>query len=405
MEQKQVIFIIHTLAVGGAERQISSVASYLAQKGADVTIVLIDNAVISFELDSRVRVVCTNQAVYEVPSDNKAPCELFQMSNDSSPLYRLGRLAQKCRLHWNRAVHKKRAVIMEQEQFFLLHYARPLQSFLSQYPKATVISCMTIPNISTMMALQSLPNRAVFSDRTSPEYEYPPESPIVSLKHKYYPRAQAAIFQTPDARDYYTWLPETEKAIIPNFILGEQFPPRFEGERRKEIVNFCRLHPVKNIPLLIDAFAIVLARHPDYTLAVYGNGVIKEALQKRIDEKGLHDSITLHDTDPHIHEKIRDAAMFVSSSDREGISNSMLEAMAIGLPTICTDCPAGGARMTITPYKNGLLVPVGDVQAMANAMEELIDNPALCERLSLEAVHVKDTLTIEIIGEKWLQMI
>ena len=73
--------------------------------------------------------------------------------------------------------------------------------------------------------------------------------------------------------------------------------------------------------------------------------------------------------------------------------------------TICTDCPAGGARMTIQPYENGLLVPVGDVQAMASAMEELIDDPALCERLSREAVRIKDRLTIDIIGEKWLQMI
>lgn len=405
MEQKQVIFVIHTLAVGGAERQISSVAGYLAQQGVDVTIALIDDAMISFELDSRVKAVCINQAVYEIPPENKSPCELFRSNDHPSVLYRLGRLAEKCKLYWNRVVHKDCVAIEEQEQFFLLHYARPLHLFLSQYPNATVISCMTVPNISTMMALQTLPNRAVFSDRTSPAFEYPPDSPICALKRKYYPRAQAAVFQTPEARDYYTWLPKTEKVIIPNFIRGEQFPPRFEGERRHEIVNFCRMHAVKNLPLLIDAFEIVLAHHPDYTLGIYGDGSIKEQLQALIDEKGLGNAVTLHPADLHIHEKVRDAAMFVSSSDREGISNSMLEALAIGLPTICTDCPAGGARMTIQPYENGLLVPVGDVQAMASAMEELIDAPALCERLSREAVRIKDRLTIDIIGKKWLQMI
>ena len=67
--------------------------------------------------------------------------------------------------------------------------------------------------------------------------------------------------------------------------------------------------------------------------------------------------------------------MFVSSSDFEGISNSMLEALGMGLPVVVTDCPVGGARMVIKSGENGILVPVGDTQAMYEAMRSVLKDP------------------------------
>ena len=106
-----------------------------------------------------------------------------------------------------------------------------------------------------------------------------------------------------------------------------------------------------------------------------------------------------------IHSIIKDYAMFVSSSDFEGMSNSMLEAMAIGLPTICTDCPAGGARAVIKDHENGILVPVNDVQAMANAMKEIAGDSELAEKLSLNGTKLREELSVNKIVNQWMEII
>lgn len=394
--KQQILFVLHTLSVGGAERQLSSVANEMARRGAQVQILLIDAPTVLFDLHPAVRVVCVNQKATAATAENTAPCALFRMKK--AP--RLSAV-EKIRLSWAHLFDKKRAQYLEQEAYLKLSFALPLREYLAQYPDATVISCMTIPNLSTMMALQTLPNRAIFSDRTDPQTEYPPSSPYCRMKRRYYPRAQAAVFQTPQARDYYTFLPETKKYLIPNFIDGAKYPPRYTGQRRHVIVNFCRLQPVKNLPLLFDAFALLHGDAPDYRLEIYGEGAIRASLEQKIREMGMTQWITIHDFDLQIHEKIRDVAMFVSSSDREGISNSMLEAMAIGLPTVCTDCPAGGARMTIRDGENGLLVPVGDCRALYLAMKRLLEEEGLSERLSQNSVHIREELTLDRICGLW----
>jgi glycosyltransferase involved in cell wall biosynthesis len=135
------------------------------------------------------------------------------------------------------------------------------------------------------------------------------------------------------------------------------------------------LEKQKNLLLLIDAFALLYKEHPEYNLAIYGDGSEKKHIETYITKMLLEDCISVYESIPNIHEKIIDCAMFISSSDYEGLSNSMIEAMALGLPCVVTDCPCGGARMMITSYENGILVPVGDIQTMYEAMKYIIENP------------------------------
>ena len=121
--------------------------------------------------------------------------------------------------------------------------------------------------------------------------------------------------------------------------------------------------------------------------------------------KKLNGCVDVKPFDATLHKKILDNAMFVSSSDYEGMSNSMLEAMAIGLPTICTDCPAGGARTIIHDHENGLLVPVRDVQALANAMLKVIENPSLAQHLSMNGAKLRDVLNAETIAKRWMELL
>lgn len=396
---KHIIMVLHSLAIGGAERRLSAVANYIAEQGHEVTVLLIDNPVVKFPVDPRIKVVCVNQSP-DLTKYDPAKCELFKMANQPVPSFFENNL-----LRMERAFHRNKARETEAELYLKTHYVAPLHDYIRQYPDAIVISFMTIPNISTMMAVKDLPNRALFGDCIDVATEYPPDSPYSILRKKYVVRADGAIFQTLAERDYYDFLPELKKYVIPNFIRGELFPERFEGNRRKEVVNFCRLSPAKDLPLLIDAFALLHREYPDYTLAIYGEGGLKEKLLTKIETLSLTDSAHIYDFDLHVHETIRDAAMYVSSSYREGISNSMLEAMAIGLPCVCTDCAGGGARMMIEDHVNGLLVPMKDVNALYLAMKEVIENPELAENMSRNAVKIKDRLRPEVICRQMLDAI
>ena len=106
----------------------------------------------------------------------------------------------------------------------------------------------------------------------------------------------------------------------------------------------------------------------------------------------------------NVNDIIKDSAMFVLSSDFEGISNAMIEALALGIPTICTDCPIGGARQMIQDGKNGLLVPVGDDGALYNAMKKIIDNPQFADELAEEGKKIRLLYPEDKIVQKWLDL-
>ena len=171
------------------------------------------------------------------------------------------------------------------------------------------------------------------------------------------------------------------------------------------MVTFCRLERQKNLPMLVRAFARFHEACPDYELEIYGNGKERAALVSLIDDLGLSGIAKICEGRPDVHDVVRDAAMFALSSDYEGLSNSMLEAMAIGLPVICTDCPCGGARMVIEDGENGLLVPVGDEEALVDAMVRMASSPALTVMLSHNAAVLRERLSASKICSEWMRVI
>ena len=187
--------------------------------------------------------------------------------------------------------------------------------------------------------------------------------------------------------------------------LTATLPDRYLGDREKCIVNFCRFVSQKNLSLLIKAFAEVHKVYPDYELILYGDGQEKDNLVQLAKELKVDGCVRFPGHSNNIHQDILKASMFVSSSDYEGISNSMLEAMAIGLPTICTDCPPGGAKDTIRTGENGVIVPVGDVSEMAIAIKRVISDKDFAEKLSKNGSLLKNELQIDKIAWKWLDYI
>lgn len=395
MKPKKVIFFIDSLGGGGAERVVTSLCNQLAQKETyQINIVMLRKAPIAYPLDEQVQLFYAQ--------DMPVRSAYGRLVRWSFGVYKKLRQRILKPLLIKAGKYDRYPKIDETAFFFYSRYALPYREYLKQNPGCTAFGFLIRSNIAMLMAAKRLNVRTVFCERNNPVR--PDIHPnIIKLRDRLTRRARAAVFQTEDERAYYTWL-KCPTAVIPN-PLKDGLPQPFTGHRRHEIVNFCRLNKQKNIPLLIDAFALLLAEHPDYRLRIYGKGEEKDNLIALTKSKGLEGAVIFEDFAPDVHERIRDAAMYVCSSDFEGLSNSMLEALAIGLPCVCTDCEGGGARMMIRDHQNGLLVPVRDTQALYLAMKEIIENPALAQQLSAEAARVREKLSIEKIVDLWEAMV
>lgn len=273
---------------------------------------------------------------------------------------------------------------------------------LKQRPDATVVSFIVASIFICGVASFFVKNRIVVSERNNPK-----ECPAGKLQQKLrdwaFYHADVCVFQTEDAMRMFPKRVQNKGIIIPNPINGK-LPKPYTGERRKVIVTACRLHPQKNLPMLIDAFAKLYKKYPDYKLEIYGQGKEQKRLESQIKELGLKGAVSLPGFAENIHQKMYDAMIYVSSSNYEGISNSMLEALGMGIPTVVTDCPAGGARMVIQNGINGLLVPIGDTNALYRAMKKIIENKNFMEKISKEAAKIVNEYPLEKISQRWIEV-
>ena len=106
-----------------------------------------------------------------------------------------------------------------------------------------------------------------------------------------------------------------------------------------------------------------------------------------------------------IQEYIKDASLFVLSSDYEGIPNALIEAMAIGLPCVSTDCSPGGARELIVNGKDGFIVPCGDAQKLADAIRKMINDKSLARECGTNARQICQRTAVWKISEEWMTYI
>ena len=221
------------------------------------------------------------------------------------------------------------------------------------------------------------------------------------LRDKIYQKADCIVFQTPDARDYFGPPIRDRGTVIPNPVKPELPYWNSEGHG-KEILAAGRLTAQKNFAMLIEGFAAFAGKHPEYRLTICGEGELKASLTAQAKQLGVEDKISFPGFVADIHRRMRDAEIYVSTSDYEGISNSMLEALALGIPVIATDCPCGGSRMYIRQEVNGLLVPTGNVTELSGAMLRLAGDPQLGTGFGREGQKLKETLGVSQIADRFL---
>ncbi|WP_328854305.1 glycosyltransferase family 4 protein [Microbispora hainanensis] len=168
----------------------------------------------------------------------------------------------------------------------------------------------------------------------------------------------------------------------------------------KTVVTVGRLTWGKGYDLLIRAWAHVTARHPDWTLRIYGGGPRQEKLQASIDKRGLSERVFLEGPAEDVGAVLADASMFVLSSRHEGMPMVILEAMSKGVPVVSYDCPTGPGEMVAHGH-DGLLVKAGKIHAMADAICTLIEDEDLRRRMGANALKTAARNDIDVIGARW----
>ena len=219
-----------------------------------------------------------------------------------------------------------------------------------------------------------------------------------------FPRADGCVFQTEGAREFFAPRLQKNSRIILNPLNPKYIGVPEPEKRTKTVVQSGRLVDFKNQVMLIRAFHEVHKKHPDYDLKIYGRDTedgTKELLEKTIEELQAQDYVHLMGASDSLEKQLPDAALFAFSSDWEGLPNALMEAMALGLPIVATDCPCGGPRTIMTNEVDGLLIPIKNQKAMEDGINRLIEDPALAARLGREARKIADRANDEAIYGQW----
>lgn len=306
----------------------------------------------------------------------------------------------------------KQAPVLFAYLSFVAQYHSEIKSVRNKLKKSPDTSVIVFlqPSIPiTLLAAKNLPNRIVISERGDPKRQMKKRYGYNFIK-KYYQRADAVVFQTKDAKAAYPENIAQKGTVIFNPI-NDKLPEPYFGEREKHITTFCRISRQKNLPMLVEAFAEFHKKFSDYRLKIIGepqNDDDKASLNetKTLAAKlGIKEYIDFLPFSTEVHSLIIRDTMYVNSSDYEGMSNAMLEAMAIGMPVICTDCPIGGANAVINSGENGILAEVGNAKEMSEAMKKIADDKAFADKLSQNAAKIRNEMSLANTAKKWMELL
>lgn len=323
-----VAMLIGALTRGGAEHVLVNLADYLIGQGHQVT------------------VVTQYQKENEYPLNINARRVISDISEDETTNSRIINFVHRyCKLRkiWKR---EKPDVIL---------------SFIGKN------------NIMAIITSVGLPVSTVVSVRGEPREEYYSKA-LRLIAKSLFCFADGIILQTENSRSFFPSVVRKRAVILKNPIHPSFFRDPYEGEREKIITAVGRVDENKNHRMLILAFEQIAEKFPEYKLIIYGDGDKREELQSLVKEIGMEDRISLPGRIENVVEAIYKTGVFVLSSNTEGMPNTLIEAMALGLTVVSTDCPCGGPAELIDHGENGFLTPVGDVELMKENLQIAINN-------------------------------
>lgn len=207
------------------------------------------------------------------------------------------------------------------------------------------------------------------------------------------------VVLTNEDKGYWGGLPNIE--VIPNAAI--HVSKNYSEVKNKRVIAVGRLDYQKGFDRLIQAWKLVqhTGRFSDWKLDIFGQGEWREILQQMIDKQGLQNTVKINPPTNAILNEYVHSSLLVMSSNYEGFGMVLVEAMSCGVPVISFDCKCG-PKDIIQPGINGLLVPNGDIQALADAMMKVMEDEAYRKMLSLNARKVVDTYSEQAVMSQWI---
>ena len=350
---KKIVFFLPALGSGGAERVTVLISEQLIEYGYDVEILLLKN-VVHYDVKSTVPIT-----------------SVFEQEQS------MGKIKRMC------------AII----------------SFLRDYVKKDNV--VLIPMLNTCLRYSVLLKfitkvKVIACERNDPYSQY--KTNIQRwIRRKLFDVSDYAIFQTEDAKNFYHQRTKNKSVVIPNPVSLPE--AKWKRNQNHDIVTVCRLNPQKNLKMAVDAIGLLKKTIPDIHLNIFGEGSEVAVLREYIKEKGLDSQVSLCGTTQNTFEVLRKSNGFILTSNFEGISNSMLEALAVGMPVIVTDCPIGGAKMMIRNEKTGILIPVGDTEMLVQSVKRILTDEAFAVKLGAQAAESMRAYTLEKIANQWIDVV
>lgn len=351
-------FYIDTMQKGGANRVIAILANYFAACQYDVWLIN----------DS----IC-NDAGKEYQVDERIHREVLNINKKSKLL----------------------------SNFFRI---KKIRSLLKEKNIGAAVSFMGPPNVRLLIAGIGLKCKKIVSVRNAPNIEYGASAFAKLATQLIFSFASACVFQTQDAESYFLKKIQRKSRVILNPI----HPGFFQIKRDQEtsnIITVGRLFKQKNQKLLIDSFNLIHRKIPNEKLIIYGEGPLRTELEQYVSDLGLSDRVLLPGQISNVADAMEKASVFVLSSDYEGLPNALMEAMAVGVPVISTDCPCGGPRNIIQNSSQGELVPCGNAQLMANALLNLLSNKEHQDYMSIHERERAKRFHPNVICAEWEEFI
>lgn len=358
----KILFHLTCLEQGGAERVVSNLSNRFVKDGYEIVVTTQWEGENEFVLDDRVKRI------------NVGPKKSDQSRN---------RLSKAIR----RITYLRNAIKEERPDVVV--------SFLKSNNYRSLIA-----NLGT-----NIPN--VIAVRNDPKSDYSTKTDKILIP-LLYPFADGAVFQTDEQKEFFPKYIQERAEVILNPVHNKYIQAVQPKVKEKTVVQSGRLVGFKNQEMLIRAFEKVHEKHPDYKLKFYGRDAFdgtKEKLEALIKEKNAFDYVELMGASDELEKVIPQAEIYAFSSYYEGLPNALIEAMALGMPIVATDCPCGGPRTLITHEYDGLLIPVNDEVAMAENICRLIEDKELAEKLGANARKIADRVNEEAIIEQWKQYI
>ena len=191
--------------------------------------------------------------------------------------------------------------------------------------------------------------------------------------------------------------------VIPNLVTVYPNDISCYSERSNRIICVGRLTRQKGFDYLIKAWALIANKYPEWKIDIFGSGDLEDFLIQMIDNYNLKESITINKPTSNIFEEYDRSSIYILSSRYEGFCLVLLEAMSFGIPCISFNCPHGPSDM-ITNGEEGILVPVGDINKLAESIEWMITHKEERERMSQNSREKVKYYLAENIMPQWVEL-